>query len=208
MDNEKRSIFVIGDSISIHYGPYLKGSIQEDFNYDRKRGIGEALKDVDKPLGANAGDSSMVLKYLQEERDKQVRYDILLLNCGMHDIRVDRNTLKLQINAELYKRNLEEIIDLAKKMSKDVVWITTTPIIDMVHNSRKEGFLRFIKDLELYNNIAEEIMVGKSIEVIDLYNFTRSLGENIYCDHVHFKDNIRKLQAAFIANNLNLFKVG
>lgn len=206
MKNEKRSVFVIGDSISIHYGPYLKTFIEEEFHYDRKRGLGEALKDLDKPLGANAGDSSMVLNYLQEEMEKQVKYDILLLNCGMHDIRVDRNTLKLQIKENLYENNLKEIIDLSKKMSNEVIWVTTTPIIDKIHNSRKAGFLRFSRDLKTYNEIAEEIMTKQNIKTIDLYNFTKNLGGNIYCDHVHFKEDIRKLQAEFIASKLETFK--
>lgn len=206
MKNVKRSIFVIGDSISIHYGPYLKIFIQEEFHYDRKRGVDEALENLDKPICANAGDSSMVLKYLHEEMDKQVKYDILLLNCGLHDIRVDRNTTELQIKAERYKRNLEEIINLAKRMSNEVMWVTTTPIIDKIHNSRSEGYLRFSKDLKLYNEIAEKIMVKHNIITIGLYNFTSSLGKDIYCDHVHFQDDIRKLQAAYIAGCLNNFK--
>ena len=35
MESKNRSIFVIGDSISIHYGPYLKEMIKDKFNYDR-----------------------------------------------------------------------------------------------------------------------------------------------------------------------------
>ncbi|KIE48240.1 hypothetical protein U732_4009 [Clostridium argentinense CDC 2741] len=62
-----RSLFVIGDSISIHYGPYLREMIKDKFAYDRKRGLEHALIDLDKPVGANIGDSSMVLEYLQEE---------------------------------------------------------------------------------------------------------------------------------------------
>jgi len=35
--------------------------------------------------------------------------------------------------------------------------------------------------------------------VIDLYTFTSNLGNDLYCDHVHFHDYIRRQQAAFIA---------
>lgn len=38
---------------------------------------------------------------------------------------------------------------------------------------------------------------------IEMYDFTKTLGDDIYSDHVHFKDEIRKLQAAFIAGYLN-----
>ncbi|WP_264166498.1 hypothetical protein [Clostridium tagluense] len=43
--------------MSIHYGPYLKNMIKHKFEYDRKRGMKQALTDLDKPIGANAGDS-------------------------------------------------------------------------------------------------------------------------------------------------------
>lgn len=29
------------------------------------------------------------------------------------------------------------------------------------------------------------------------------IGRDIYCDHVHFKDEVRRLQGAFIAGYLN-----
>ena len=84
----RRDVFIIGDSISIHYGPYLKKYISNNYNYDRKRGLEVALKDLDNPVGANAGDSRMVLQYLKEEQEKETKYDVLLINCGDHDIRV------------------------------------------------------------------------------------------------------------------------
>ena len=68
---ERQKIFVIGDSVSIHYGPYLREMIKDKFDYDRKRGIEEALTDSDKPIGGNAGDSRMVLEYLIEEYQKK-----------------------------------------------------------------------------------------------------------------------------------------
>ena len=73
---EKRKLFVIGDSISIHYGPYLKAITKGKFEYDRKTGLDQALTNLDKPTGANAGDSLMVLEYLTEEFKKNTKYDL------------------------------------------------------------------------------------------------------------------------------------
>lgn len=199
---KKRSLFIIGDSVSIHYGPYLKKMTEPKFNYDRKRGVKQALEDLDKPVGANAGDSRMVLDYLTEEYNKNKRYDILLINCGLHDIRVDRNSNKIQVSLEEYKNNLTRIIEKAIKMSNKTIWIGSTPVIDRIHNSRKEGFLRYSRDAKAYDTAAKEIMKEKNIPCIDLYNFTTILGEDVYFDHVHFRDEIRKLQAAFIAGYL------
>lgn len=199
----KRNVFVIGDSVSIHYGPFLKKMIKDKFNYDRKRGIDQALVDLDNPIGANAGDSRMVLSYLHKEHDKNTKYDILLLNCGLHDIRVDRKTQKIQVGIEEYKKNLIEIIKLSRIMSNKIIWVGLTPIVDKIHNSRKEGFLRYSKDAENYNNAALQIMKKYNVPCVDMYNFTKNLGEDIYFDHVHYKEEVRKLQASFIAGHLN-----
>lgn len=200
---KRRKLFVIGDSVSIHYGPYLKRMIESKFQYDRKRGEEQALMDLDKPIGANAGDSRMVLKYLEEELKKGTRYDILLINCGLHDIRVDRFSKKIQIEIEEYKINLNNILKISKSMANEVIWVGLTPVIDDIHNSRKEGFLRYSEDVHNYDNNAKQIMREFNISCIDIYNFTKNLGVNIYSDHVHFDEEVRRLQAAFIAGYVN-----
>ena len=200
---ERRKVFVIGDSASMHYGPYLKKMVEDKFQYDRKRGTEQALMDLDKPIGANAGDSRMVLEYLEEEFKKNTRYDILLINCGLHDIRIDRFSNKVQIGLEEYKINLNKIINILKKMTNEIIWIGLTPIIDEIHNSREEGFLRYSKDAFTYDNNATQIMSEHNIPCIDIYNFTKHLGADIYSDHVHFKEEVRSLQAGLIAGYLN-----
>ena len=153
---ERRKVFVIGDSVSIHYGPYLKRMIEDKFQYDRKRGNAQALIDLDKPLGANAGDSKMVLEYLEEEFKKNTRYDILLINCGLHDVRVDRFSNEIQIGLQEYKRNLSRIMKIAKEMASKIIWVGLTPVIDEVHNSRDGGFLRFSADVHKYDSHANK----------------------------------------------------
>jgi len=198
-----RGLFVIGDSISIHYGPYLREMIKDKFTYDRKRGLEHALADLDKPVGANAGDSSMVLEYLQEEHDLGRRYDILAISCGMHDLRRDRESNMVQIEIDEYRRNLKSIVEISKKMANEVIWISLTSIIDEIHNARKSGVLRYSSDVEKYNEVSTSVMKDGKVKIIDLYNFTKNLDEDIYCDHVHFKDEVRRLQGAFIAGYLN-----
>lgn len=200
---DKRKIFVIGDSISIHYGPYLKKAIENRFQYDRKRGLEDALRDLDRPVGANAGDSSMVLQYLKEEKVKGIKYDTLLINCGLHDIRVNRETGKYQIDIKEFQENIKEIISLAKSMCEILIWIGLTPVVDSIHNSRDGGFFRFSRDAEAYDLAAKKIMKDENIKVIDMYSFTKEFEmKEIYCDHVHYVEPIRKLQGEFIGNQL------
>ena len=63
-----KRVFVLGDSISIHYGPHLERYLLGFMHYSRKEGEDKAVVQLDQPLvaNANAGDSSMCLEYLQQ----------------------------------------------------------------------------------------------------------------------------------------------
>jgi hypothetical protein len=194
-------IYLIGDSISIHYGLYLQQYLHGFMDYSRKQGEDEALLDLDNPQGANGGDSTMVRSYLEARALKNgIAADILLLNCGLHDIKRALGINALQVPINQYRENLRAIVKLVEKMGLKLVWIRTTPCDETVHNcGRKLEFKRFAADCEEYNCAADEIMVETKTPSIDLYSFTLNLGSNLYCDHVHFPPHIREKQAAFIA---------
>lgn len=56
-----KSVFVIGDSISIGYGPHLKAMLEGRLGYDRIRKADESSDDLDGPIGENGGDSTTAL---------------------------------------------------------------------------------------------------------------------------------------------------
>ncbi|MEK3883732.1 SGNH/GDSL hydrolase family protein [Paenibacillus sp. PL2-23] len=194
-----RKLFVVGDSISIQYGPFLKAEVEQEFHYDRKRGEAQALVNLDKPVGANGGDSARVLEYLSSEREQGVRYDILLVNCGLHDIKTSVTTGEKQVSAQQYKDNLEQIVETARSMSNHLIWITTTDVIDEIHNAQSEAFHRFHSDVLAYNAIAADLMARHEVPVIDLYTFTQAFGAEAYRDHAHFTEEVQRQQAGFIA---------
>ncbi|OGV54763.1 MAG: hypothetical protein A2X45_04650 [Lentisphaerae bacterium GWF2_50_93] len=207
MKGRTMKIYVIGDSISIQYGPHLQKYLSGAIEYSRKEGEEEALLNLDNPVGANGGDSSMVLSFLKAKaKAGGIDADLLLLNCGLHDIKTNPKTGEKQISFENYKKNLKEIVSVVSKMKPKLVWIRTTPCDEKVHNSRPNmEFHRFSADCTKYNSTADKIMKEAGVPVIDLYTFTANLGKDIYCDHVHFHEHIREKQAAFIAGWLNNF---
>ena len=74
-------IYIIGDSISIHYGPYLQTYLDGVMEYSRKEGEEEALLNLDNPQGANGGDSAMVLSFLESKIDSGgIDADLLHIN--------------------------------------------------------------------------------------------------------------------------------
>ncbi len=186
------SIFIIGDSISIQYGPYLRDYLDGFMHYDRLAGDPGNLDD---PEGANAGDSRRVLHLLDQLSD--IDADWLLLNCGLHDLRTDPDTGAKQVPLDEYRRNLRAIIDRVDGMRPRLVWLRTTPVDEAIHNARQRGFQRFAADVDAYNAAADDVMQG--VPTIDLYTITANLGPDLYLDHVHFQDAVRRQQAAFIA---------
>lgn len=192
-------LFLIGDSISVQYTPYLEQYLQRVVALSRKQDNGQARQNRDVPAGANGGDSGMVLAYLMAKlNDESFRPDYLLLNCGLHDIkRQDDN--RPQVSKEDYRGNLLTIIDLLEDHGIRLVWIRTTPVIDEIHNSRTSSFKRYAADVKQYNRIADKVCSEHEISSIDLFGFTDRLGREAFKDHVHYTEPVRKLQAAYIA---------
>ena len=195
-----KSVFVVGDSISMHYGPHLELYIQGWCDYARKSEGDAGLRALGDSQSANGGDSSAVLTYLQAVRDSAgLTADALLVNCGLHDIKTDPSSGAKQVPIELYERNLQGIVDVASGMGVELVWIRTTPAVDKIHNKPGATFHRFAADCAAYNAVADALMAENQVPVIDLFGFTLQLGDNVFCDHVHFHPPIREKQAAYIA---------
>jgi lysophospholipase L1-like esterase len=199
-------IYVIGDSISIQYGPYLQAYLNGVMEYSRKGGEEAALLNLDNPQGANGGDSSMVLSFLRSKAASGgIDADLLLVNCGLHDIKTYPGTVKRQVPLDKYRENLEAIVQTVSNMKPRLIWIRTTPCDENVHNHEGMNFHRFSADCDAYNQAADQVMKAFGVPLLDLYTFTRNLMTDLYCDHVHFYEHIREKQAAYIAGWLAAF---
>ncbi|MBP2563166.1 lysophospholipase L1-like esterase [Neorhizobium galegae] len=199
------TLFVLGDSISMHYGPFLETQLRGFYRYQRKTAPSGEGADLDEGRGANGGDSLMVLSYLKERfAEPTFRPETLLLNCGLHDIKTNPATGAKQISEAAYLANLKGIVELLANRSTRPVWVRTTHCADEIHNSVRTTFNRYLADVDAFNCIADDVMATAGISVIDLYHFTRNLGEdrNLFQDHVHFRPAICAQQAAFIAGAL------
>lgn len=192
-------LFVLGDSHSIQYGAYLKYALRQDFEYGRKGENGDVLQSKD----ANGRSSVEVLQYLQAAiATGKFKPDILLLNCGMHDLRIDAATGKHYVSLAEYERNLRAIFELLKENNIKTVWVRTAPVNDLRHANRYVDGIRRNSDVIAYNKVADKICNEFGIQKIDLYKHTLSLKGNLWQDHVHFNHEVRKSQAAYIASQL------
>lgn len=201
-------VFVVADSISIQYGPYLERALAGAFRYGRMGGEAEAAANLDNPVGANGGDSNRVLAYLKDLAAANFHAEYLLVNCGLHDVKVDAQTKKLQVELDAYEQNLKQIVETSWEIAEHLIWVRTTAVVDDVHNAPADrDFLRYNRYVERYNRAADALMLALEVPAIDLYNLTNALGtaEQLYCDHAHFNDVVRMQQGVYIAGWLTAY---
>jgi len=204
-----KKVFVIGDSISCYYGKFLEKFLEGIMEYDRK-GRTHVLKDLDATNGINGGSSAKVLTYINEViNENWFKPDILLFNCGLHDIKIDQKTNVRQVSPESYEKNLEAILSILKEHNISPTWVRSTPLNKKAIIPPPEVKMwRTEEDMDRYNTIADGIMAKNLIPVIDLFNFTKKFeGEEIYIndgkDLCHFTDEMAAKQATFIAGYLS-----
>ena len=195
-----KRLYVIGDSISMQYGPHLERALRGVMSYARKDDQAVARLNLAPAQDANGGDSSMVLAFLRAAIAAGViDADVIAVNCGLHDIKTTPATGLKQVPLDLYPQNLSRIVAAAREIAPAVVWIRTTPVDEKRHNGSGIEFHRFEADCDAYNRAADEIMAAFAIPAIDLHTFTSNLGPDLYADHVHFHDHVARNQASFIA---------
>ena len=164
------------------------------------------MVDLDQAVGGNGGDSNRVLEYVKELKAQDaLDFDYFVFNCGLHDLRTLVAQKDYQVSKEQYGKNLQEIIDIITAENIKVYFISTTRSEYLRHNP-EGSFVRYAEDVVAYNEMAKEVMEKNQVPIIDLYGFTNSLGldgDDLFRDHTHFRTEVIKLQAAYIAGNLD-----
>jgi len=148
-------VLLLGDSIRLGYAPLVAKKLE-----------GKAI--VISPK-ANGGDSSNVLKYLDEWAIKE-KPAVIHFNCGLHDLKRSKDGNTFQVELPDYEMNLKQIVGrLRKETSAGLVFASTTPIHDQRHSNRKGTFDRFEADVRRYNTTAVKVMLDAGVPVHDLH---------------------------------------
>jgi len=201
-----KKVLLVGDSIRLDYGKYLKNYLKDDIELYGRPDEESAYKNLDIAVGANGGCSNRVLDYVKEmvESDS-FNFDYFVFNCGLHDIIRIRPEEKIVTDEETYRYNLSEILRIAAERKIKCAFISTTPA-EKNRYSEDIYFCREYEDVLRYNQIAREVMTEFDVSIIDLFTFTESLGlvgDDLFRDHAHFRENVIQLQAAYISGAIN-----
>ena len=203
----KPSVFVLGDSISLGYGPFLEKMIGSQFSYSRKTGAEPQVKDS-KEWGVahpNGGHSTSEKSYIElMTTDPKWRPDVMILNAGIHDLTtMDPVTQVKQIPLNLYIQNLSAVLDIMARRKVQVIWVNTTAVNEDYYREHKMDVKHYNADVDEFNAAAAKLMAQRGVPVIDLHAFTQSLGgKEVFADMCHFTETTERLQAAYIAGYL------
>ena len=180
---DKPRVLILGDSISIGYGPTVSYALA-DVAYvvrptnlvggpENCSGTTKGIQRIDQWLTIGGGN-----------------WDVIHFNFGLHDLKhvkpdgKNSNSPNDPPQADLaaYERNLREIVAKLKATGAKLIFATTTPYPAGVTPFRDP------ESAAKYNAVAEQIMAENEIEVDDLYAFAAPQLEEIQMPvNVHFK---------------------
>jgi lysophospholipase L1-like esterase len=158
-------VWLIGDSITGGFGDSLGG-------------YAPLVAEVLAPhisvvtLPENGQDSRHLLAALPGWL-KDVHYDAIHFNCGLHDIKrlhdaLGRPSATTQVPLDEYEENLHQIVACLWEHASLLVWARITPVLDGQPCPEK-GFDRRNADVEAFNRAADRVMAFYGIPINDLH---------------------------------------
>jgi hypothetical protein len=173
-------VLVVGDSISGHYMEFLPihlGSLVASCT-------GGADWSEMKGCSSNRMHAFMRCSELLTAENID-RPDIVLFNCGLHDIMTaraghpDRPEGDQAVPPDAYRTNLEQIVALVRDSGAQPVWATTTPIyansdgvVSRTGGYEGANFDRSNTTIDQYNAVASAVMAKHGVPIVDLHGFT------------------------------------
>lgn len=167
-------VLLIGDSITMGYTPTLREMLKKVAN-------------VQHPT-ENCGASRRTVEHLDQYLGDKP-WDVIQLNCGIHDltylnaagkVATPAEGAKVQVPLDEYRANLEKIVARLEKTGAKLIWCTTTPL-------RNPPAFRLTDDVARYNEVALEVMQKHNIQVNDLNEQILKHGPSMWTfDGVHF----------------------
>ena len=138
--------------------------------YTRK-GENGVVGDINQATDVNGGDSSHVLSYLQKMQ--RMDFDVLLLNCGLHDIKVVEGR---QVEPEEYRENLKQVLELMRERGDKINLARYAYLLarmepkENADETHKELYREFSK--KMYQWMKDDAQCRQAIEAIMIYIYT------------------------------------
>lgn len=182
-------VVLIGDSIRLHYQPLVM----------------RALANEAVVLGPteNCRTSTDILANV-EEWILDPCPDIVHLNCGLHDLRIDPGVSTHQVPIERYAANLDEIFALIGRGGRrTLIWATVTPLNEQRHHDSRPS-RRYESDVARYNDTALGLAHKHGAKINDLHRSVAAAGADklLGPDGAHFTEEGYEFLAAAVVSTV------
>ena len=186
-DSKLPVLFSSGDSISRGYWPFLEAALFEEVNVYHQIELSKDMPDA----GGGNGHADKAYAMLQNAyKNEAFKPDFWLVNFGLHMID------KYRGNIPGYGEWVEKFIIMAKEKKAQLIFVNTTPCQKNTKAKQNAVTIQF-------NQIMDEVSKKHGVSVVDMYGYIKKLAENrevkIYTDGVHYTEEVKKLQAEYIA---------
>jgi len=170
----KLRIFLIGDSIRLNSEKYVIEHLDAGVKLSSPSENCESSNEVKEKLSSWLSGRS---------------FDLIHINCGLHDIRYNPGREAPVTSKQQYIENLENIFGRLSQLDSRVIWATSTPFEEEVHNAVKVS-RRYLKDIIEYNNESVQLAQRFHFEIHDLYRKVSNLNlkEVMRDDGIHFNE--------------------
>ncbi len=192
-DSKLPVMYSSGDSISTGYWPYLEAQLHGKVNLYYQCELAKDIPDIGLRNNGHAHLAYGVLQKAYKNQDFKPEY--WLVNFGLHMINTHKD------NLPAYGEWVEKFIAYAEQNKVNLIFVNTTPYRQSFRPKQNRTVLAFN---ELMKVAAEE----HDIPVVDLHACTlaaiEEFGDNEVhtADGVHFTEDMKKRQAAFIAKRV------
>jgi hypothetical protein len=119
-------VLSVGDSISMNYYKSTKEGLKGIANYHK---IEDNCWSVYRGM-------TFISYWLGDYKAKGRRWDVVLVNSGMHDMKQKKLRGPYAVPLEKYKKGLEKEIQIIKETGATVIFVTTTPVQNDSGNKR------------------------------------------------------------------------
>jgi isoamyl acetate esterase len=186
-------VALIGDSIRMNAEPFVRERLPQRIrlmsppvNCESSRKVAECISDW-VPRG---------------------EVDLVHVNCGLHDIRYDPGRDRPVSSAQEYEANLRNIFAHLAASGTAVVWATSTPIDEAMHNRSKPS-RRYRADLLEYNLRSVSLAREYGFRIHDLHETLSQMALDtlLLADGVHFNRTGNALIGQHIADAIKAFVV-
>lgn len=182
-----KKVVLIGDSIRLHYQPLVT----------------QALATEAVVLGSteNCRTSRDILANVKEWILDH-RPDIVHLNCGLHDLRIEPGVTTHQVSIEEYAANLDEIFTLIGEGGRrTLIWATVTPLNEQRHQDSRPS-RRYEADVAHYNETALSLAHKHGARINDLHRSVAAAGSDklLGPDGMHFTEEGYEFLAAAVVS--------